>query len=166
MIRRRVFISYKFSGLAISEIHHLVDPIYEALKSLNCEVYCNLYDSLMYEICTSDIMKLCLSNINSGDIFLLVAKNKSLEENFAQSLDQTPNNSSNNSPLQNFGQGSMIELGWALAKNCTILGHIQEGAQYDLNKKLVTPLTLCTQINIFQEIGDTASLVNMVKAYL
>lgn len=141
---KRIFLSYKFTGVPISEIHRLIDPIYESLKTLPNDVYCKLYDLEMYGKSTSDIMKLCLSHITPGDIFLLVADNRS----------------------ENYCHDSMIELVWVLARNCTILGHIQSGGQYDKNGKLCTSLALCHQINIFQEIGDVASLLDMIKIYI
>lgn len=149
---RKIFISYKFTDVPIPKIHEFIDPIYNALQQLT-SVYCNLYDVNMYlttdgkSLLCNQIMRQCLANISSGDIFLLVINDRG-------------------SVAENYGQGSMIELGYALGKNCTILAHVAKTAKFNHQGKLLTPLSMCQQINSFDQIGDISSLINMLNLYL
>ena len=149
MSSRRIFISYKFSGLPEPKIRSLLDPIYQALQTLDgYQVYCNCTWWIMYtpNMNTNKLMRKCLAQIQTGDIFLLVLNDYGLGHN-------------------NIWHGSLIELGHALAKGCTVLAHVQKGAMYDDTGKLHTALSLCAQINDFKEIGDIAKLLDMVKIY-
>lgn len=70
------FISYKFTGVNINELHNLIDPIVEIIQSYGHTVFCNLYYDGMYienKYTPKQIMEHCLDEISKCDVcFVLV----------------------------------------------------------------------------------------------
>lgn len=65
-----MFISYRFSKVPVEDLQQLIYPIYDYLKSINVDVFCNFYyDSFYIENKWSEkqIMEHCFENIDARD---------------------------------------------------------------------------------------------------
>ncbi len=78
----KIFVSYKFTGVPIDNIHALIDPLMDVLK-INHEPYCNLYDSKFYKdnkYGVKQIMDHAFSNLEDCDQQLVLLDHKELSQ--------------------------------------------------------------------------------------
>lgn len=124
----KVFLSYKFTGMDIEGIHALIDPVYENLKK-NYDVYCNLYDPEAFRenITVKEIMEAALANLETCDCQVIIH---------------------NGEVNQIMGEGMLIEIGYAIAKNIPRILLFKEGS------KVSSSLALSTQSIKYNDSND------------
>jgi hypothetical protein len=99
-MNRKIFLSYKYSGLTLKELHDLIDPIMLIMKNRGFDIYCNLYDDVYYtenKMDTKQIMDHALDKLEK-------------ECNYQIILWDT-----------GYSEGSMIEFGFAYRKMSQLL---------------------------------------------
>jgi hypothetical protein len=69
----RYFLSYKFTGINVSELHEQIDPIVSTIKSHNNDVFCNLYYNDHYlenQFSAKQIMDHCFNEMKSCNAYI------------------------------------------------------------------------------------------------
>jgi hypothetical protein len=93
-----IFLSYKFSGINIIDLHNFIDPIVDSLKmNSSNSVYCNLYDMKYYEennMSTKQIMKHALSKLSKCNYQIILVSDTGFSEGasieFGYACDKMP----------------------------------------------------------------------------
>ena len=72
----KIFLSYRFTGVTLEEIHKLIDPIVAHIRNTTQhEVYCNLYDLNYYEehhMGTKEIMDHALKHLAESQLQIVL----------------------------------------------------------------------------------------------
>jgi hypothetical protein len=69
----RIFLSYKFTGCTLEELHDRIDPIRDMIQEMGHEFFCNLYSDPMYldqKYTPKRIMEHALINLKQSDVFI------------------------------------------------------------------------------------------------
>ncbi len=108
----KYFISYKFTDIPRSVLHSSIGSLVEVLKAKKHEVFCNLYSDEHYvknKCSVEQIMKHCFAELLKCDVYIAYVD-----------------------PITgNFGGGSAIECGYAIATNKKIIAIIPDnGMKY------------------------------------
>ena len=108
-----IFISYRFSHVPIDDLGKLLNPVYNALKEKNIDVFCNFYRAATYieeKYTVKQIMEDCFHEIDKKDNVLCLVD-----------TDQ-------------YSCGMLLEIGYALSKNKHITVCFRTGCEIDTLK--------------------------------
>lgn len=95
-----IYISYRFTGVDKQELSNLLDPIYNQLKELNFDIFCNYYNDEFYlknNYTIRQIMNDCLSNLELAETVLCLVD------------------------TDKYSCGMLLEIGYALANHKNII---------------------------------------------
>lgn len=138
------FISYKFTGVDINELHKLIDPIVEIIKSYGHTVFCNLYCDDMYienKYTPKQIMEHCFDEIRKCDVCFVLIDNV-------------------------FGCGMGIECGYAKCLNKKIVICTNTCSNITSIEWISDIIIMCENSkNIFDEITKYFEMIRYVEYY-
>jgi nucleoside 2-deoxyribosyltransferase len=95
-----IYIAYRFTGVSKDQINQLITPVRKTLQNQGHKVFCNyIYDEMYIkeQYTLKDIMMHCYDNLNEQDVVLCLIDTDELS------------------------CGMLLELGYAFAKNKTIV---------------------------------------------
>lgn len=130
----RIFISYKFTGVPLEQIHALVDPVMEALKEY--QPYCNLYDDKYYgdnKMTKGQIMNHVLGKLRDSELHISLVNGE-------------------------LGEGMSIEFGYALKIEIPQIVCIKRGTKVTSCQELAGH---CLEYDTVEELIE--KLVNTVN---
>jgi hypothetical protein len=130
-----MFISYRFSGVPVSQLDQLIHPIYSYFKDSDVDIFCNYYRDKFYVDNSWDvnmIMAECFQNIDkSHTIICLVDTDK-------------------------YSCGMLLEIGYALAKHKNII--VCSRINCEIN-------TLCKMASLNIVYSDYPELLSLLKEH-
>lgn len=71
----KIFLSYKYTGLSLDELHKMIDPIVDFFKNAGYDIYCNLYDDDFYysnKMNTKQIMNHALEKLDECNFQIIL----------------------------------------------------------------------------------------------
>lgn len=127
----KYFISYKFTGRDINELHAEIDPIVEAMQiASGCnDVFCNLYYDDIYNAdnyTVKEILDHCFGVLKNCDVYIAYVTDE-------------------------FGGGMAIECGYAYCLGKTIVACIPESK---INASYKSLYGLCNSVIYYSDIAD------------
>ena len=101
----RIFLSYKFTGVPLKQLHSMIDPIKDKVESMDHELVCNLYYEKFYQenkYSVKETMLHALTLLESCDAFMILHNGE-------------------------VGEGMGIEFGYAMKKCLPIVLLLKSG---------------------------------------